>query len=61
VTTTLWIPLVFNTADGINTFMHETFNLPEGAQTENFRIAFKTKGNNVQWAINNITITGLAK
>lgn len=61
VTTTLWIPLVFNTADGINTFMHETFNLPEEAQTENFRIAFKTKGNNVQWAINNITITGLAK
>ncbi|MCR4964452.1 MAG: DUF5689 domain-containing protein [Bacteroidales bacterium] len=59
--TTLWIPFTLNAANGANTFVNESFLLPEGAQTQNCRIAFKVMGNNVQWAINNITITGLAK
>lgn len=58
---TLWIPLHFNAANGVNTFVNEQFDLPEGAQSPDFRIAFVTMGENVQWAINNITITGLAK
>ncbi|MBO7587220.1 MAG: OB-fold nucleic acid binding domain-containing protein [Bacteroidales bacterium] len=64
VNTTLWIPLPLSAASGTNTFVTESFDLPEGAQSENFRIAFKAMealGENVQWAINNITITGLAK
>ncbi|MBO4488176.1 MAG: OB-fold nucleic acid binding domain-containing protein [Bacteroidales bacterium] len=61
VNTSLWIPLNLSAAEGENAFVNEHVMLPEGAQTANFRIAFKAMGENVQWAINNITITGLAK
>lgn len=61
VNTTLWIPLTLSATEGTNTFVNEHFDLPAGAQSEDFRFAFKTMGDNVQWAINNITITGLAK
>ena len=61
VNTTLWIPFTLHAAEGVNTFVNEQFDLPEGAYSPTCRIAFKTMGENVQWAINNITITGLAK
>ncbi len=57
--TTLWIPLTLSATEGTNTFVNENFNLPIGAQSPEFRIAFKVMGENVQWAINNISITGL--
>lgn len=55
--TTDWDEIPFNEFSESTT--NFTFNIPESAQTSNFRFAFRYNGTNGSWYISNISITAL--
>lgn len=61
VNTTLWIELPLSITDGTTTSINESINLPQGAQTSDFRMLFRRIGYASSWYVSDIKIKALAK
>ena len=57
VNTTTWVEVPIS--NFANSFLDVSFNIPETAQSSQFRIAYRYSGNGSAWAISNIKITGM--
>ena len=56
VTTTTWVELPVSNFD--NNFQNVNLNIPESAESNQFRIAYRYTGSGSSWLINNIKISG---
>lgn len=61
VSTSLWIPFDLSTATGQTTSNNFSIELPEGAQTANFRLMFHITTAPSSWYISDIKITGVVQ
>ena len=61
VNTTQWIPLDLSAAAGQTTSNNFSFELPEGAQTSNFRLMFHITAAPSSWYLSDIKITGIVR
>lgn len=61
VSTSLWIPFDLSAASGQTTSNNFSIELPEGAQTANFRLMFHITTAPSSWYISDIKITGVVQ
>lgn len=61
VSTTQWFPLDLSAAAGQNTSQHFSAELPESAQTANFRLMFHITAAPSAWYLSDIKITGMVR
>lgn len=61
VSTTLWIPFDLSATAGQSTSNNFSIELPEGAQTANFRLMFHVTTAPSAWYLSDIKITGVAR
>ena len=61
VNTTLWIPFDLSNAQGQTTSNNFSIELPEGAQTSNFRLMFHITTAPSSWYLSDIKITGVVQ
>ncbi len=61
VSTTQWVPLDLSAAAGQTTSNNFSIELPEGAQTSNFRLMFHITSAQSAWYLSDIKITGLVR